>query len=83
MSSDYLLGDCHTHLDKYPAAEMPGILDRAREAAVAFAVCALKPVTPSSASRGCETFVQQWRRQPPPGGLAVSSARPISSFLAS
>ena len=40
MPSDYLLGDCHTHLDKYPAAEMPGILDRAREAAVAFAVCA-------------------------------------------
>ena len=40
MPNDYLLGDCHTHLDKYPAAEMPEILDRAREAHVAFAVCA-------------------------------------------
>ena len=40
MPSDYLLGDCHTHLDHYAPAEMPEILDRAREAGVAFAVCA-------------------------------------------
>jgi len=40
MSSDFLLGDCHTHLDQYSAAEMPEILDRARESGVAFAVCA-------------------------------------------
>jgi len=40
MPNDYLLGDCHTHLNQYPAAEMPEILDRAREAGVAFAVCA-------------------------------------------
>ena len=40
MPRDFLLGDCHTHLDKYPPAEMPEILDRAREAGVAFAVCA-------------------------------------------
>ncbi len=40
MPSDYMLGDCHTHLDHYPASEMPEILDRAREAGVAFAVCA-------------------------------------------
>ncbi|MDA0262864.1 MAG: TatD family hydrolase [Chloroflexi bacterium] len=40
MPIDYLLGDCHTHLDQYGPAEMPGILDRATEAGVAFAVCA-------------------------------------------
>ena len=40
MSSDVLLGDCHTHLDQYPLAEMPEILERARESGVAFAVCA-------------------------------------------
>jgi len=40
MSSEILLGDCHTHLDQYPAAEMPEILDRARESGVVFAVCA-------------------------------------------
>lgn len=40
MPNDYLLGDCHTHLDQYSASEMPEILDRAREAGVAFAVCA-------------------------------------------
>ena len=40
MPNDYLLGDCHTHLDQYPAAEMSEILGRAREASVAFAVCA-------------------------------------------
>ena len=40
MPTEYLLGDCHTHLDHYSPAEMPEILDRAREAGVAFAVCA-------------------------------------------
>ena len=40
MSEQILLGDCHTHLDQYPLAEMPEILDRARESGVAFAVCA-------------------------------------------
>ena len=40
MPSNYLLGDCHTHLDQYPAAEMSEILERAQEARVAFAVCA-------------------------------------------
>ena len=40
MPSTILLGDCHTHLDQYPSAEMPEILDRARESGVAFAVCA-------------------------------------------
>ena len=40
MAERILLGDCHTHLDQYPLAEMPEILDRARESGVAFAVCA-------------------------------------------
>ena len=40
MSSQFLLGDSHTHLDQYPPAEMSEILDRARESGVAFAVCA-------------------------------------------
>ena len=40
MSSDILLGDCHTHLDQYPIAEMPDILDRAQASGVAFAVSA-------------------------------------------
>ena len=40
MPSDVLLGDCHTHLDQYPPAEMPEILERAHESGVAFAVCA-------------------------------------------
>ena len=40
MAKQILLGDCHTHLDQYPLAEMPEILDRARESGVAFAVCA-------------------------------------------
>ena len=40
MSEQILSGDCHTHLDQYPLAEIPEILDRARESGVAFAVCA-------------------------------------------
>ena len=40
MAEQILLGDCHTHRDQYPLAEMPEILDRARESGVAFAVCA-------------------------------------------
>ena len=40
MSSDILLGDCHTHLDQYPITEMPDILDRAQASGVAFAVSA-------------------------------------------
>jgi TatD DNase family protein len=40
MPTSYRLGDCHTHLDHYPAEEMPEILERASEAGVAFAVCA-------------------------------------------
>ena len=34
------LADCHTHLDKYAPNEMPGILDRAREAGVGYIIAA-------------------------------------------
>ena len=40
MAHEFLLGDCHTHLDQYAPAELPGILERAGEAGVGFAVCA-------------------------------------------
>ena len=40
MTNNIQLGDCHTHLDQYPPAEMTEILDRARESGVTFAVCA-------------------------------------------
>ena len=40
MPQNFVLGDCHTHLDQYDAVEMAEILERAREARVTFAVCA-------------------------------------------
>ena len=40
MSQTPILGDCHTHIDNYPAGEMPEILQRAREAGVGFVVLA-------------------------------------------
>ena len=40
MARNHILGDCHTHLDQYAPAELPGILERAGEAGVGFAVCA-------------------------------------------
>lgn len=40
MTENFILGDCHTHLDQYDIAEMPGILERAKESQVHFAVCA-------------------------------------------
>ena len=40
MAKPPILGDCHTHLDNYGAQEMPEILERAREAGVAFVVLA-------------------------------------------
>ncbi len=39
MAAEYLSGGCHTHLDKYPAAEIPEILERADEAGVGMVVC--------------------------------------------
>ena len=40
VTTGYLLGDCHTHLDQYPRQEIPDILERANEAGVGFVVCA-------------------------------------------
>ena len=40
MPQDLFLGDCHTHIDNYPAHEMPEILQRAGEAGVGFVVLA-------------------------------------------
>ena len=40
MPQDLFLGDCHTHIDNYPAQEMPEILQRAEEAGVGFVVLA-------------------------------------------
>ncbi len=40
MTTLPILGDCHTHLDKYPAREIPEILERAGEAGVGMVVCA-------------------------------------------
>ena len=40
MPNNLVLGDCHTHLDQYDAADMAEILERATESRVTFAVCA-------------------------------------------
>ena len=34
MTTPLTFGDCHTHLDQYDEAELPGILERAAEAGV-------------------------------------------------
>ncbi len=44
-----MLGDCHTHLDQYPAEEIPEILGRAGEAGVGLVVCAGTTVESSAA----------------------------------
>ena len=40
VTTRYLLGDCHTHLDQYPRQEIPEILERANAVGVGFVVCA-------------------------------------------
>ena len=32
MTTPLTFGDCHTHLDQYDQAELPGLLERAAEA---------------------------------------------------
>jgi TatD DNase family protein len=56
MAYEYLLGDCHTHLDNYVADEMPGVLQRAREAGVAFIICA---GTTLDSTRACIQLAHQ------------------------
>ena len=56
MTGPTLLGDCHTHLDHYGPDEMPGILERAREAGVGFIVCA---GTTLDSTRACIQLAHQ------------------------
>ena len=53
----YLLGDAHTHLDQHAPAEIPGIVERAQEAGVGFAVCA---GTTLESTRSCVQMSQQY-----------------------
>ena len=57
MAPNYLLGDCHTHLDKYPPVEIPDILERASGAGVGFVVCAGTTV---ESSQACVDMSQQY-----------------------
>ncbi len=50
MSEPLIFGDCHTHLDQYDEAEMPGILERAAEAGVR---CVLLAGTTLESTRAC------------------------------
>ena len=52
-----LLGDCHTHLDKYAPAEMPEILERAREAGVG---CIIAAGTTLDSTRECIAMAEQY-----------------------
>ena len=52
-----LLGDCHTHLDKYAPAEMPEILERAREAGVG---CIISAGTTLDSTRDCIAMAEQY-----------------------
>ena len=56
MTDRTLLGDCHTHLDHYAPDEMPGILERAQDAGVGFAVCA---GTTLDSTRACIRLSQE------------------------
>ena len=40
MTEPLLFGDCHSHLDQYDAAELPGLLERAAEVGVASVILA-------------------------------------------
>ena len=51
------LGDCHTHLDKYAPDEMPGILERAREAGVGYIIAA---GTTLDSSRACIGMTEEY-----------------------
>jgi TatD DNase family protein len=57
MSDKYLLGDAHTHLDQHSPDEIPGILERARQAGVGFIICA---GTTLDSTRACIQMSQQY-----------------------
>ena len=56
MTTPLTFGDCHTHLDQYDAAELPGILERAAEAGVASVLLA---GTTLESTRACIALAQQ------------------------
>jgi Tat protein secretion system quality control protein TatD with DNase activity len=57
MPDEYLLGDVHTHLDQYAPDEIPGILERARQAGVGFIICA---GTTLDSTRACIQMSQRY-----------------------
>jgi TatD DNase family protein len=57
MPDKYLLGDAHTHLDQYAPDEIPGILERARQAGVGFIICA---GTTLDSTRACIQMSQRY-----------------------
>ena len=57
MTNSQLLADCHTHIDDYPAIEMPDILQRAQDAGVRFIVVA---GTTMESTRKCIQMTQQY-----------------------
>ena len=57
VTTSYLLGDCHTHLDQYPRQEIPEILERANEAGVGFVICAGTTV---ESSADCIAMAQEF-----------------------
>lgn len=57
LSSEFLLGDCHSHLDQYPRAEIPEILTRANDAGVRFIICAGTTV---ESSADCISMAQEF-----------------------
>ncbi len=60
------LADCHTHLDQYPAEEIPQILERAGDAGVGLVVCAGTTVDSSA-----ECVEMTRRHQPLYAGVGV------------
>ena len=66
MTEKLLLGDAHTHLDQYPPAELPLILERAAEAGVGFIVCA---GTTLDSTRACIRLSQE--HQPFYAGVGI------------
>ena len=66
MPEKFLLGDAHTHLDQYPHAELPQILERAAAAGVGFIVCA---GTTLESTRACIRLSQE--HQPFYAGVGI------------
>jgi len=56
MANSYFLADSHTHLDHYAPDEIPGILQRARDAGVGIIICA---GTTLDSTRGCIQMTHQ------------------------